>query len=111
MFRNFVHLFLAISLALPVATGLFGFSGTAGGFPLMRPSQITFEAPCTMDHCSPFAPKCPLCPSWSGTNLFLFHESADDLPPPAPGVLTLTSNTLSDQGVVRTIFHPPMFLL
>jgi hypothetical protein len=104
-----VHVFMSFLVLLPFFTG-------ASSFPQLANNDLSFQKPCDMDHCdmdncNPDIPKCPLCPS-SGSFIQLFRqEMADYLPTPTSSFILLTLGTLSDQGVVRAIFHPPTSIL
>ena len=102
MLSKALNIFMSILLLLPLLTGEVGFSQMVNNYP---PS---FQKPCDMDHCNPYMPKCPLCPSLSSSNLCLHHEAGAYLPIPISSFILLSVSTLSDQGVVKTIFHPPI---
>jgi hypothetical protein len=78
-----------------------GFSKTVNNDP---PS---FQKPCDMNHCNPHVPKCPLCPSPSSTNLYFSQEMGAYLPTLTSLFILITIDNLSDQGFVKSIFHPP----
>jgi hypothetical protein len=110
MLRKLTHVFISILLLLPLLSGM-------PGFPQWVDNDLpSFQKTCDMDHCdmdncNPDVPKCPLCPS-SGSFIQLFRqEMADYLPTPTSSFILLTLGTLSDQGVVRAIFHPPTSIL
>jgi len=114
MAKKVINALLSIVFSVPLFTGIFAsadlpmayFSSSetcSGDYK----GEISFQKPCDMDHCNPFAPKCPLCPSWGMVNIYLLRESGAYLPPPTSSLIGTISSTLSDQGVVRTIFHPP----
>jgi hypothetical protein len=110
MSKKISHVFMSILVLLPFFTG-------ASGFPQLANNDLpSFQKTCDMDHCdmdncNPDVPKCPLCPS-PGSSIQLFRqEMADYLPTPTSSFILLTLGTLSDQGVVRAIFHPPTSIL
>jgi hypothetical protein len=99
--RKGLNIFISIILLLPL------FTGGAGFFGAVSHASVSFQKTCDMADCNPSMPKCPLCPSSSSINLFLYHESAAYLPILSSSSIFLTIETLSDQEVVKTIFHPP----
>jgi hypothetical protein len=108
MLRKLINILISILLVVPLL------AGTPGSFGL-PPNDSDLQAyfqkpcdmdPCDMDHCTPALPKCPLCPSSSPFAPYL--SSGVIYPPILPSSFILVSiNTLSDQGVVKAIFHPP----
>jgi hypothetical protein len=98
---------MSILLLLPLLTGGGGFSQMFNNDPFSLQKPCDMKKPCDMDHCNPYMPKCPLCPSLSSSNLYLHHEAGAYLPIPISTFILLSVSTLSDQGVVKTIFHPP----
>jgi hypothetical protein len=101
MLRKGLNTFISILLLLPL------FVGEAGFFQAVSNASPSFQKPCDMDDCNPNMPKCPLCPSSSSINLYLYHETAVYLPTPTSSFFMVSVSTLSDQGFVKTIFHPP----
>jgi hypothetical protein len=110
MLRKALNIFISISLLLPVFTGGFSF------FSPINNDPPSFQKPCNMDdcdmdHCNPYLPKCPLCPSSNSFIQLFRQEVADYLPTPTSSFILFTLGTLSDQGFVRAIFHPPTSIL
>jgi hypothetical protein len=101
MLKKGLSIFISILLLLPLFTGVVGFSQMISGDP---PS---FQKTCDMDNCNPNMPKCPLCPSSGFVNLFLPHETGACLPVLTSSLILICLSTLSDQGFVQSIFHPP----
>jgi len=101
MSKKALNIFISILLLVPL------FAGDVGVFQAVSHASPSFQKPCDMDDCNPNMPKCPLCPSFSFPNLYLYHESAPYLPTLSSSFIFLNIDTLSDQGVVKTIFHPP----
>jgi len=101
MLKKIINIFISILLLLPLYTGTFGFSSLGNNSP---PS---FQKPCDMDHCTPYMPKCPLCPSSGSINLYLHYEVGNYLPVLASSFILSYASTLSDQGVIKAIFRPP----
>jgi hypothetical protein len=101
MLRKILNIFISLLLLLPL------FAGDVGFFQAVSHASPSFQKTCDMDDCNPNMPKCPLCPSFSSTNLYLYHQAAPYLPTPSSSFIFLSMDTLSDQGVIRTIFHPP----
>src|SRR4030042_3157739 len=99
MLQRTINILMSISLLLPL------FSGTAVFPQPANNNSSSFQKPCDMDDCNPNMPKCPLCPSSSSINLYLYHEAAVYLPTPTSSFILLSVSTLSDQGVIKTIFH------
>ncbi len=62
-------------------------------------------------HCNPLLPKCPLCPTANSANLYLIQGAEAYLPPLISFFISIPVAPLSDQGVVKSIFHPPTALL
>jgi hypothetical protein len=62
---------------------------------------------CDMDHSSPNTPKCPLCPTFNSFAPYLSGGVRFDLPVFPSSFILISINTLSDQGVFKTIFRPP----
>jgi hypothetical protein len=101
MLKKGLNIFISILLLLPL------FAGEVGFFQAVSNASPSFQKPCDMDDCNPNMPKCPLCPSFSSINLYLYYEAAVYLPTPTSSFIQLSVNTLSDQGFVKAIFHPP----
>jgi hypothetical protein len=110
MIRKLVNIFISILLLLPFFTGTYSFSVSSDNL------AFSFQKPCDMDHCdmdhsSPDTPKCPLCPSFNSFAPYLSGGVRIDLPIFSSSFILLSINTLSDQGVVKAIFHPPTSIL
>ena len=91
-----------------------GFSSSFDLFP--GNTQAIFQKPCDMDHCdmdhsNPRVPKCPLCTSSGTTALYLHQETGICLPVPVSSFIQISYLKFSDQGFVKSIFHPPTFTL
>jgi hypothetical protein len=110
MLRKIVHVFISILVLLPFFTGISGFPQLANNYlpSFQKPCDMD---PCNMDHCNPYLPKCPLCPSSNSFIQLFRQEVADYLPTPTSSFILFTLGTLSDQGFVRAIFHPPTSIL
>jgi hypothetical protein len=104
MLKKCLNIFIAILLLLPL------FAGETEFFRAASHASPSFQKTCDMDDCNPNMPKCPLCPSFRSTNLYLFHESVSYFPLLSSSLILLSMDTMSDQGVVRTIFRPPTSL-
>ena len=112
MLRKLLNIFISILLLLPLWTGMPGSFGSGK----VNDLQIHFQKPCDMDdcdmaNCNSQTPKCPLCPSPTSFAQLFRQEMADYLPTPTSSFILLTLGTLSDQGFVRAIFHPPTSIL
>jgi len=110
MLRKLANIFISILLVLPFFTGTYGFSVMDGNLP------FSFQKPCDMDHCdmdhsSPNTPKCSLCPTFNSPAPYLSGGPRIDLPTLPSSFILVSINTLSDQGVVKAIFHPPTSIL
>ena len=105
MLKKALIIFMSILLLLPLLTGAVGFSQTVNNDP---PS---FQKPCDMDHCNPYMPKCPLCPSSSSHIPYLPNGARIYLPTLNSSFNLVSLESLSDQGFVKSIFHPPTSLL
>jgi len=101
MLKKVLNTLFSILLLLPL------FAGEVGFFQAVSNASPSFQKPYDMDDCNPNMPKCPLCPSSSSINLYLYHEAAAYLPTPTSSFILLSVSTLSDQEVIKTIFHPP----
>ena len=101
MSKRIINVFISISLMLSL------FSGVAAFPQVVNNNLSSFQKPCNMDDCNPNMPKCPLCPSSSSTIQFFHQEAAAYLPTPISSFILISVSTLSDQGVVKAIFHPP----
>lgn len=109
MLRKFINSFVSILLLLPV------FTGASTSFAPIDHDPPSFQKPCDMDDCdmddcNPNMPKCPLCPSSNSSIQLVRQEVADDLPTPISSFVLFTPGTLSDQGFIKTIFHPPIYI-
>jgi len=93
--------------------GIVNFSSLAFAslFPGNSPPEPSFQKTCDMDHCNPNLPKCPLCPSSGSISLVLHLEGGFYLPILASSMLSIFHDSLSDQGFVKSIFHPPTTIL
>jgi hypothetical protein len=92
------------------------FAGISGSSQLANKDLPSFQKTCDMDHCNmdtcnPYMPKCPLCPSSNSFIQLFRQEIADYVPTPTSSFILLPLGTLSDQGFVRAIFHPPTSIL
>jgi hypothetical protein len=106
MLRKSSHIFISILLLLPFFAGTYTFpvSGANLPFSFQKPCDMD---DCDMDHASPNTPKCPLCPTFNSFAPYLSGEVRIDLPVLPSSFVVFSINTLSDQGVVKAIFHPP----
>jgi hypothetical protein len=101
MLRKGLNIFISILLLLPLFTGEVGFSQAIGH------ASPSFQKACDMDDCNPNVPKCPLCSSSSSIILYLDRKTIVYLPASTSSYILLNVRTLSDQGYVKVIFHPP----
>jgi hypothetical protein len=101
MWKKVINIFISISLVLFLFVGVTAFPQ------LVNNDPPSFQKPCDMNQCNPHMPKCPLCPSSSSTIQFFHQEAAAYLPTPISSFILISVSTLSDQGVVKAIFHPP----
>lgn len=106
MLKKALNIFVSILLLQSLLVGSAVFSQP------IDQSSTSFQKPCDMDHCdmdhsSPNTPKCSLCPSFNSFVPYLSSEVRIDLPASPSSFILVSINTLSDQGVVKTIFHPP----
>src|SRR4030067_361101 len=104
MLKKILNIFISILLFLPVFTGGGGFFQPVSG---ASPSfQKTCDmSDCDMGDCNPNRPKCPLCPSSGSANSYLNHEPVSYLPILDSSFVLDSASTLSDQGVIKAIFH------
>lgn len=96
-----LNIFISILLLLPLFTEGVEFSQSAENDP---PS---FQKPCDMDHCYPYMPKCPLCPSSGSMSLYLSTGTRIYPPTLTSPFNPISTDTLADQGFVKSVFHPP----
>ncbi len=114
MLKKSTNIFMALFLLLPLLTGMSGSHGESSIVQIFFENnhpQSSFKKTCDMDDCNPHMPKCPLCPSSSSASLYLHHDTGAYLPTPISFLILLSVNTLSDQGFVKAIFHPPTSIL
>jgi hypothetical protein len=104
MRKKFTHIFLSILILWPL------FAGTAG-FPLPDNSSLSFENLCGTNHCTNRSPVCPLCPTSGSFVPYLSNGSGIIFPVLNSSLTHTRDDTLSDQGVVKAIFHPPTSVL
>jgi hypothetical protein len=112
--KRVFHTFIAISLLFCFIT----VTPSLNGEILLKGhnSQARIERPCDMVHCdmdhsSPNTPKCPLCPTFNSFAFYLCNGVRIDLPTFTSSFALVSVDALSDQGVVKTIFHPPTSIL
>jgi hypothetical protein len=106
MLKKASYIFISLLLLQPLFVGVIAFSQ-----PVDQPGA-SFQKPCDMDHCdmdhsSPNTPKCPLCPAFNSFAPYLSNGARIDLPAIPSSFILVSINTLSDQEVVKAIFHPP----
>jgi hypothetical protein len=101
MLRKTSNILVSLLLLLPFFTGAGEF------FYLSNNDTASFQEPCHMDQCNPYTPKCPLCPSVSSISLIFDQEGLIYLPTFNPSYIQIISETLTDQGFTKSIFHPP----
>ena len=112
MLRKLINILISILLVVPLLVGM----PSSFGLPNDSDSQVRFQKPCEMDpcdmdHCSPRMPKCPLCPTSGSFAPYLHDVNGTLLPIPTSSFIFVNIDTLSDQGVVKAIFHPPTSVL
>jgi hypothetical protein len=106
MLKKILNIVISILLLLSVFTG-------GGGFlqPVSSASP-SFQKTCDMtdcnSDCNPNRPKCPLCPSSGSANSYLNHEPGSYLPILDSSFILDSVSILSDQGVIKGIFRPPI---
>src|SRR4030042_3019454 len=114
MSKKVFKVVLSILLLLPLVGGVFASSDLLKFFlssseicPGNNIGEVSFQKPCDMDHCSPYMPRCPLCPSSGSIHPYLYHEGGAYLPPLASSLVLISPEALRDQGFVRSVFRPP----
>jgi hypothetical protein len=112
MLRKLINILISILLVVPLWTGTPSSLGLAkNSDPQVRFQKPCDMNPCDMDDCAPRMPKCPLCPT-SGSFVPYLSNGSGIISPILNSSLTHTrDNTLSDQGVVKVIFRPPISIL
>jgi hypothetical protein len=117
MAKKVINALLSIVFSVPLFTGIFASPDLSMSYLSSSEicsgdnnGEISFQKPCDMDHCNPNMPKCPLCPSSSSINLYLNHAAEAYLPTLTSSLILVSVDTLSDQGFVKSIFHPPTSL-
>jgi hypothetical protein len=74
-------------------------------------SSDRFEKSCGMDCCNSGDFVCLLCTASSSAGLYI-HKKTDYYSPIFPdSLISIDLNALSDQDFVKTICHPPTFIL
>lgn len=112
MVKKVLHILLFMSLVLPFLAGTLAFSMDAESHSPLHPSAATwFKNPYQKNPCKPLLPKCPLCYPSGQAITYPQREAVDDLPPLALSFMVMDVARLADQGFVKAIFHPPLFLL
>jgi hypothetical protein len=86
------------------------FIGGGGEFQIINNGPPSLLKTCDMDHCNPHTPKCPLCPSATSAVSYLPNGVEIHFPSLSSLFNLLSTDTLSDQGVVMAIFHPPTII-
>jgi hypothetical protein len=112
MSHKIMNTFLCLLLLLTLSSGVLNYTGIASGSPSLfgvfdGKAQTSFSEPCDMDHCNPYMPRCPLCPSPGSSAPYLRQESGDYLPAITSSFILISDTTLSDQGYIRSVFRPP----
>jgi hypothetical protein len=102
MLRKGFNVFISILLLLPLL------GGQVESLKPVNHASPSFQKTCDMDDCNPNMPKCPLCPPFSSTHLYLYRDGAVGLPTLTSSYVELAVSSLSDQGFVKPIFRPPM---
>ena len=134
MFTKIINISLSVFLLLHLLTGALAFSHPSDvplysfqvcsqdNRPEITPQKVSDKHDSNdhdIDHCSnndkghcnPLLPKCPLCPTANSPNLYLIQGAEAYLPPLISFLTSIPVDPLSDQGVVKSIFHPPTALL
>ena len=102
MFKKAINLFISISFLFPFFAGITTFPQVVNNY-----YSSSFQKTCDMVDCNPYMPKCPLCPSSSSINLYFHHGVETYMPAFTSSPVLIDLYILSDQGFVKTIFHPP----
>ncbi len=104
--KKILNILICTLLILPLFSGIYSPLKAAqmGSLLLSAGSQKN----CGMDSCSPNLPRCPLCPSSNTILPYMSQETRVNLEIPVFTFILVSSDTLSDQGVTRSIFRPPI---
>jgi len=112
--KKIFNIFIAIFVILPLFSGIYSPLKAAHTTsplhivsPLLRASS---QKACGMDSCSPNLPRCPLCPSSNSIHPYIAQETEVNLQIPVVSFIQLRLDTLSDQGVIQSIFRPPILI-
>ena len=118
MLTKLINIFLSVLLLLPIFAGALDFSNICDDasprFQVCSQDhypQANLQKPCDMDHCNPLMPNCALCPTANSVNPYLMQGAEAYLPPLDSSFVSINVNPLFDQGVVKSIFHPPPTIL
>lgn len=99
---------------MPALVLIFLFTGTSNSFQTVDaglPSSVHFENSCDMCCCNSENPACLLCMTSNSNGLYLPKKTDLYLPMSPNSLILIDINTLPDQGFVKTIYHPPTFIL
>lgn len=66
--------------------------------------------PCHMDDCNPLVPNCPLCPFASSSPFYLPNGIEVFTPTVFSPFILVNYERFSDQGFVKAIFRPPIYV-
>jgi hypothetical protein len=115
MSKRTISSFICLLLLPTLFPGVLNYAGMgSGSSPLFDlfpgKAQASFEEPCDMDHCNPYMPRCPLCPSSGSSTPYLRQVAGDYLPTITTSLVLVSVNILSDQGYITSVFRPPAFI-
>jgi len=100
-----IRIFISF-LAITFMIGIMDIHGNAHLKPDNR-NCCDMDSSCDMDSCNHNLPTCPLCPSTGSLSPYLPNEAGNYLPLLISSLIIITPKTFSDQGFVKSIFHPP----
>jgi len=106
LMKKIFNILVCILLILPLFSGIYSPLKAAHIGSLLL--SAGYQKTCGMDSCSPNLPRCPLCPSSNSIHPYIPQETRVNLEIPVFSFIFVRSDTLSDQGVPRSIFRPPI---
>jgi hypothetical protein len=110
--RRTIYVLLSVLVLMPSGIVMQAFASPAPPCCCEKNAYAaSFRAPCGMNHCSPAAPKCPLCPSSNSSTPFIHAHRGAEVFLPRLSFTIATPQSLSDQGFVRSVFRPPASLV
>jgi len=108
MFKKGLNIFTAALLLLLLFRGT---SYSHQALDEVNFPQISVEKKCSMDCCGSRSAACPLCMTSYSIGLFFLKKAELYIPILSYSVISIDLDTLSDQGFLKSICHPPPSIL